>query len=173
MKRYVIGAWLVIFMFGAAACTKGEPFRETRGDDTVIGVSAEDAEMNAIIDRARRTVDTFLSVMEHPQSTQSGFMVKFPFPTDPGSETDVEHIWLNDFRKSGDGWSAVVNNEPFYIKTMKLGDRIRVDMTQVSDWAYVEDGYLVGGESIVYFYNRMSDEEKMDFDQHAGFKIRQ
>jgi uncharacterized protein YegJ (DUF2314 family) len=172
MKKLTVLVFIALSALAAAACTKDQPTRDTRGDETVYGVSGEDAEMNAIIDRARKTVDRFLAALDHPKANQEGFVVKYPFKTDPGSKNEIEHIWLNDFEKQGDGYTGVVNNEPFYIKAMKLGDRVPIDMKQVSDWAYVENGWLVGGESIVYFYDRMSDEEKKDFDANAGFKIR-
>jgi len=56
---------------------------------------------------------------------------------------------------------------------MKLGDKVEFYIHQISDWQYSdEEGYLVGGKSIVYFYNKMSNEEKIDFEKQTGFKTK-
>jgi uncharacterized protein YegJ (DUF2314 family) len=173
MKRFALIFAAIALCLGLAACDKQSGLqKETRGDETVISVSDEDAAMNAIIEEARQTVSQFLAALKSPQPNQTGFSVKFPFDTDPGSETKVEHIWLADIVEKDGKYMAVVNNDPFYIKKLKLGDKVPVDMTKVSDWMYIEDGYLVGGKSLLYFYDRMNAAEKKQFLDETGLKIR-
>lgn len=171
MKKGFILFMVAVLCFNISACSK-MMITEKRGDDSVISVESEDEEMNRIIDKARQTVSDFVTELNNPNTKGVDFTVKYPFTTDPGSENSVEHIWLVNIEVSNNKYYGIVANDPFYIKSMKLGDRVEIDINMVSDWKYVLDGYLVGGESIVYFYNRMSEQEKKDFEKEAGFKIR-
>jgi uncharacterized protein YegJ (DUF2314 family) len=146
---------------------------EKRGNDSVTSVSSEDQAMNAIINQARLSVNEFLKEYSNPNTTCTGFQVKYPFDTDPGSESTKEHIWLSNIEKNDGKYYGIVVNDPFYIKSMKYGDKVEFDINKISDWKYVKDGFLVGGKSIVYFYERMSEKEKKEFENEAGFKIKE
>ncbi|RPJ09775.1 MAG: DUF2314 domain-containing protein [Spirochaetaceae bacterium] len=170
MKKLFI---IILAMVTTIACCNDGKYRETRGNDTVVGVSDEDKEMNAIIDAARNTVGDFIKVLENPKPNQTDFSVKYPFPTDKGSPVEIEHIWLMNIEENKGIYSGLVANDPFHIKEMEFGDKVEFDIKKISDWKYVEDSYLVGGESIVYFYKQMTPDEKKAFPEQTGFKIRE
>jgi uncharacterized protein YegJ (DUF2314 family) len=161
--------FLLLYMIG---CTSSF-HTEKRGNDSVTRVNSEDQAMNAIIDQARGSVNEFLKEYSDPNSTCTDFAVKYPFDTDPGSKIAKEHIWLDNIEKKDGKYYGIVNNDPFYIKDMKFGDKVEFDINKISDWKYVKDGFLVGGKSIVYFYDRMSEKEKKEFEKEAGFKIKE
>jgi uncharacterized protein YegJ (DUF2314 family) len=163
---------LVIFLMALVFILTGCRLLLT-GDDPVIGVDSEDQEMNLIIEEARGSVNQFLEELDNPHTAGYGFSVKYPFDTDPGSRYEVEHIWLENIQTINEKYSGIVVNDPYYIKTMKYGDTVEFDINSISDWKYIENGYLVGGKSIVYFYNRMSEYEKKNFEKQAGFKIKE
>lgn len=162
---------LMVSVLSLVGCNNSLPI-EKRGNDSVISVKSEDQEMNLIIDQARESVSEFLNELNNPNSLGVDFSVKYPFATDPGSTTSLEHIWLGEIEQIDGKYYGIVINDPFYIKSMKYGDKVEFDINKVSDWKYVENGFLVGGKSIIYFYNRMSEEEKNDFEKQAGFKIK-
>jgi uncharacterized protein YegJ (DUF2314 family) len=141
--------------------------------DTIVEVSNEDVEMNAIIARARQTKNIFIKAYKNPNPGQKDFLVKYPFQTDGSSHLDTEHIWLSDILTKDGKYYGIVANDPFEIKKMKLGDLVTFNMENISDWKYIDNGYLVGGESIVYFYKQMTPKEKKQFEKEAGFKIRE
>lgn len=170
MKKGIV-IILIASLMSLVGCKNSLPI-EKRGNDSVISVKSEDQEMNLIIDQARKSVNVFLDELNNPNSLGTDFMVKYPFDTDPGSATSLEHIWLGEIEQIDSKYYGIVINDPFYIKSMKYGDKVDFDINKVSDWKYVENGFLVGGKSIIYFYNRMSEEEKKDFEQQAGFKIK-
>ena len=171
MKRAVTFVSIVIFCMAISAYSNALS-TETRGNDSVTSVSAEDVEMNRIIENARKNINIFLKELNNPNTKGSDFAVKYPFDTDAGSQLTKEHIWLTDIEKKGNKYYGIVANDPFYIKKMKNGDRVEFNIKMVSDWKYVEDGYLVGGESVVYFYNQMTPQEKKDFERNIGVKIK-
>jgi uncharacterized protein YegJ (DUF2314 family) len=149
-----------------------QQYKETRNGDTVVGVSDQDKEMNAIIAEARSSVGVFLEALADPKIDRSSAQVKYPFPTDPGSTLDVEHMWIADITQEGGRYYGILVNDPFYIQGMKFGDLVQFDITKISDWRYIQEGYIVGGKSIKYFYDQMSEEERREFDQNAGFEFR-
>ena len=171
MKKRLLIIFLIILCSNLSGCSKSLSV-DKRGNDSVVNVKSEDAEMNLIIEKARQSVNDFLKELNNPNTTGTDFSVKYPFDTDIGSKSSKEHIWLVDIKKNNDKYYGTVSNDPFYIKNMKIGDEVEFRIDEISDWKYVEDGFLVGGKSIVYFYNQMSKTEKKDFEKEAGFKIK-
>jgi uncharacterized protein YegJ (DUF2314 family) len=163
---------ILLLLVSTNSCTKNENGKDARGTETVVSVSKEDEEMNAIISEARKSIKQFEDAFNKPKSGQSDFSVKYPFETDPGSKNSIEHIWLVNITHEKEKYFGIVGNDPFYIKKMKLGDKIEFDIHNVSDWKYIEDGYVVGGKSIKYFYDRMNDDEKKQFEKQSGLKFK-
>lgn len=142
-----------------------------KGSDNVVRVQADDEAMNEIIRNARESVRTFLAALENPKPNQRDFAVKFPFGTDPGSESEVEHIWLSNLHQVGGQYEGTVANDPYYIQGMKFGDVVPFDPSLISDWKYVEDDRLVGGRSIVFMIKNLSKEERSQVLREIDFKI--
>lgn len=171
MKKIIITIALIAALICLVGCNNILPV-EKRGDDSVVDVKEDDEEMNLIIEQARESVNDFLNEFNNPNTSGTKFAVKYPFDTDSGSSCSKEHIWLEQIEEVDEKYYGIVVNDPFYIKSMKYGDKVEFDINNISDWKYEENGYLVGGESIRYFYNRMSKQEKKDFEEEAGFKIK-
>ena len=171
IKKGFIIIFLITLSFNIVACSKSLP-KETKGNDSIINVKSEDEEMNLIIEQARETIDEFLKELNDPDTKGIDFAVKYPFDTDPGSKSSKEHIWIVNIERNNDKYHGIISNDPFYIKNMKMGDKVEFDVNKISDWKYVKDGFLVGGKSIVYFYNQMSEKEKKNFEKEVGFKIK-
>ena len=129
--------------------------------------------MNGIIDNARKTKDEFIKILNDKSIDKYEASVKYPFETDPGSNNSIEHIWLTNITIENGNFYGIVANEPFYISNMKLGDNVKFDINKISDWKYIKDGYLYGGRSIKYFYDKMSKSEKEEFDSQANFKFKE
>ncbi len=172
MEKKYLFIFLALMISLSLSCEQSTN-KEVRGDDEVIGVSSEDAAMNKIIEDARASTDTFIKEFNGEDTTKTDFSVKYPFETDSGSTSEVEHIWLSNIEIDQGKYFGYVANDPFYISTLKLSDRVAFDIKKISDWKYIEKGYLVGGKSISYFYNQMSEKEKKEFEEQAGFKIKE
>src|SRR3954468_11410251 len=98
--------------------------------DKVTLVADNDPRMNAAIEKARGTTNTFITALRIPKSNQTGFAIKVPF-TD-GDQT--EHMWLSSVSYDGKNFQATVDNEPENVKTVKLGQKLTVEPTKISDW---------------------------------------
>jgi len=146
--------------------------KEKRGDETVTKVSPTDNEMNTIIAESRKTFNTFYKEYESHKYYQRDFSVKYPFKTDPGNINDIEHIWLVRLTMEKNKYYGIVANEPFYIKKMKIGDKVMYDPKKISDWKYVENGYLVGGKSIIYLLKNDSRDERNAVLKQIDYRIK-
>jgi len=172
MKRIAICV-IALLILTTLACEKNSVEKEGSGDEVVYTVSDENSEMNKIIAEARQNIGQFISALRDPSPSQSDFSVKYPFETDPEHGQGNEHIWLLDIKVVNGEYRGTIANDPFYIKKLKLGDEVPFDINKISDWKYIEDGSIVGGNSIKYIYNQMSESEKEEFVEQTGYKFKE
>jgi uncharacterized protein YegJ (DUF2314 family) len=159
-----MGRWLgipIVFALALAGCGKEHP------SDEVTYVAAADPRMNAAMEKARSTVGTFIAALQSPNPGQSGFSVKLAF-SDGGT---VEHMWLAPVSYDGHDFHGTVNNEPEKAKTVKMGDKVTVAPSKISDWMYVEDRKLVGGYTLRVLRDALSPAERADFDKSVPFVV--
>ena len=157
-------AILLVIMAG---CGDSVKVVEREGEPDVYGVVENNAQMNAAIEKARQSVDTFIKALQNPGAAQTFFSIKAKF-TD-GDE--VEHIWLESVTYDGKKLQGKIGNEPLYIKNISLGDAVSVMPKDISDWMFVENGKLVGGFTLQVLRNQMSGEERKKFDESIPFVI--
>jgi uncharacterized protein YegJ (DUF2314 family) len=116
---------------------------------------------------ARKTVEQFITALQHPGPGQQDFEVKKRFVQ--GSE--VEHIWLSDVQLVGNRLQGKIDNQPRKIGGLKLGQIASVKPKEISDWLYIDNGKLVGGYTVRVHYSDLSPQQKQKFDREADFKI--
>jgi uncharacterized protein YegJ (DUF2314 family) len=128
----------------------------TGDDPPVVGVRAADAEMNAAIAHARDTLPTFWASCDAPKPTEIGHALKVRF--DVGAE--VEHIWVSDVKKLSDGnYSGRFANEPSDLLGKNIGDQVKFKQIDISDWMFMRNEKVVGGETIKALLKSMPKEE--------------
>jgi uncharacterized protein YegJ (DUF2314 family) len=159
-----MGRWLgtvavVALIF--AGCGKKHPA------DKVTYVADDDPRMNAAMDKARSTVKTFTAALKSPKAGQSAFSIKMGF-TDSGN---TEHMWLTPVTFDGSKFTGTVNNEPEKVKTVKMGQKVTVAPDKISDWMYIENRKLVGGETLRVLRAALTPAERADFDKSVPFTI--
>ena len=96
--------------------------------DKVRSVRADDKRMNAAIQTARRSVNTFIVALKAPQSGQKGFSVKKAFK----QGDKVEHMWLNSVSYDGRVFHGTLNNTPQMVTNVRIGSRVTVDPKELS-----------------------------------------
>jgi uncharacterized protein YegJ (DUF2314 family) len=156
--------WLLIVALSALSlvgCGKKQPV------DKVTYVAPDDPRMKAAIEKARSNVNTFIAALQSPKPGQSGFSVKMAFIE--GDNT--EHMWLTPVRYDGQKFHGTINNEPEKIKSVKLGQKVSIEPSQISDWMYLENRKLKGGETIRALRDAMTPAERADFDKSVPFVL--
>jgi uncharacterized protein YegJ (DUF2314 family) len=157
-------AFVVLGLVIVAGCNK-KP--KPASDDPVTMFDKNDPKMNAAMDKARGSVKSFIAALKAPKAGQSGFSVKMAF-TD-GDQT--EHMWLSPVSYDGTKFSGTVNNTPEMVKNVKIGQTVTVSPEKISDWMYIENKKLVGGETLRVMRNALSPAERADMDKNMPFKI--
>jgi len=160
---------LVLIFFGLVtlvACGQATK-TERQGQPDIYNVDDGDKEMNDAIKKSRQTFDNFLTAFKKQKSNQTGFSVKMPFSTKDGAE----HIWLVNIESTNGQLFGQVDNVPENVSSIKLGDKIEIEKDKISDWFYIENNVLIGGLTIRVLRDRMSPEEKKQFDQEFGIKF--
>ena len=130
-------------------------------------IKDDDIEMAKAVKKARSSVRTFIAAVLHPTAAQRDFEVKKPFV----HEGSVEHIWLSDVNFSGGRFHGRVDNRPRNIPGLKMGDLVSVNPNEITDWAFVDKGTLVGGYTIRVLFNELSPERKDAMEKEANFHI--
>ncbi len=142
--------WVVLVGI-TGACVLGiltiSPPPEVSAEDRspVIDVRTADPEMNAAIARARSSLATFWASYDAPKSSETGHSLKVHFSTRKGGE----HIWIAELKKQPGGtFSGVFANEPRDLPGKHAGEAVKFTETDISDWMFMRNGKIVGGETI-------------------------
>ncbi len=107
-------------------------FSTALAKDKVIDYAGNDKAMNAAIAAARKSLPAFWKRFAKPAKDEVGFSIKVRI----SDGNFGEHFWTRDVEKNDDIIHAVIDNDPKNIKTVKKGQRIRVNSSDITDWMY-------------------------------------
>jgi uncharacterized protein YegJ (DUF2314 family) len=169
-------AWFIYMFFVAVACQNSDD-ESTNESGLVTGKNAEgeeaftfssgDAKMNAAIAQANKTWPLFEQNIFTGEPGTSHFAAKMIFRF----LGDEEHLWLINLHKKNGFLYGILDDPPFKIKDMKVGDTIMIKKDRISDWVYAENGKMIGGYTIRVIYNNMSPQEKQKYAASLPYKI--
>ena len=162
--RYPFALVCLGLLFALSACQSEESFN-SKG---IYNVAAGDPEMLATMKQARATLPRFLAAVQRHDSLDSNFAVKLPFAD--GEQT--EYIWLGEPALENGKWYGTVDNTPEYTHEVREGERVPFDTAKVADWNYTRKGELMGGYSVRLLRNRMTPQERAEFDESTGWTIK-
>jgi uncharacterized protein YegJ (DUF2314 family) len=123
-----------------------KPHVEAEGRSPVVDVRSVDAEMNAAIARARSSLPLFWASYDAPKASENGHSLKVRFAN---AANNGEHIWMADVKKIADGrYSGRFANAPRYLPGKHAGDLIEFREHDISDWMFLRNDKIVGGETL-------------------------
>ena len=153
---------LVVLAFIASACSRNS------ADSHHQQVDAGDAAMNSAIETARSTTGKFVAAFRDRPPGSANFYVKKPFRVRDGK---WEHMWVEVLSMQNDVMTGRVANEAQETTEVKLGDLVKVRLSEISDWKYNNGRKLVGGYTIRYFIERMTPAQRAEFLKSADFEL--
>jgi uncharacterized protein YegJ (DUF2314 family) len=125
-----------------------------QGRSPIVDVNAGNPEMNAAIARARATLPTFWASYDAPVASETGHSLKVRFAKPTSGH---EHIWMAEVKKTANGrYQAKFANVPRDLPGKKAGDVAEFGDADVSDWMFMRNGKIVGGETIRPMLKMMS-----------------
>ena len=148
LARIVLGA-LLLAGVAFVSCSK------SKSADRTIDIKDDDAEMNAAIAKARETLPKFWAEFDHPAPNEENFSLKVKI-TDGKA---VEHFWTEKVEKKDGKIFANIANDPDLVHNVKMGDRVEIPETDISDWFYLRDGKMVGNYTLRVLFKHMSADE--------------
>jgi len=80
-------------------------------------------------------------------------------------------MWIKVLEENNGVFNGVVANEAEETREVKMDQKVSLNISEISDWKYIDGKKLVGGYTIRYFYERMSPKEREDFLKEAGFDL--
>lgn len=164
MRKIISVITVSILIFG---CKNTEPI-ERLNEPAIYTVTEVDAEMNEAIKEAKKNLPKFYKDLESENPKYNSFGIKMTFPHENGDE----HIWINSLFKKNNDYFGIVDNLPEFTRDVKRGDTVQIITNRVSDWMYLENSELKGGYTIRLLRNRMTNDEKIEFDKTSGMVIK-
>ena len=129
--------------------------------------SSTDTELEAAIQQARSSLDTFIAKIGMPHADRTFVAVKVRF-TPPGKSP--QDIWVDEVTYTDGILRGNVGDDIPELK-LEAGEKITVDEEDILDWMIVEDGKLIGGFTIRLAVQRMSPEERERFFETLDYSI--
>jgi uncharacterized protein YegJ (DUF2314 family) len=132
------------------------PVAAVAQDSGSITVPNEDQELNEARDKARSLLGHFWQKLGDPGPDETGFAIKVALPHGRNS---TESIWTKDIERKDGKISAVINNVPREVTTVRVGERIQIAEGQISDWMYMRAGKIVGNFTMRPLLKRMQPQD--------------
>lgn len=124
----------------ATACgADAQSGRNERKSDEIVNFRDTDAEMNAAMAEARRTLPTFWKLLASDPVVAETGKIKVGFDTSGG----LEHIWVREVRYEKGVVRGLLDNRPVYLEASK-GDPVTIDPAKISDWSYIRNDRMYG-----------------------------
>lgn len=121
-------------------------FQEWDGGDLAIHFSKNATDLMAR--RARQTLPVLHALMDEFASLELPVLAKIGYPTDSGAGGGAEHLWFSVHAINSDTLDATLENQPFDIAGMKMGERGTHPVAQLTDWAIMSPAGQINPRSL-------------------------
>lgn len=157
---------LVSAIFLLSACSP-ETTLEKAQSDKITFVEKDDPAMLRAFEKARATLDEFLSRAESPAPGESGFAVKVAVK----QNDETEYFWITPFNRKGDRFSGEINNEPQSVTNVKLGQNFEFSRADIYDWTYMDaKDSMKGNFTSCALLTHEPPEQATEFKRHYGLE---
>ncbi|MCL2139799.1 MAG: DUF2314 domain-containing protein [Treponema sp.] len=128
--------------------------RENRFDPTILQIE----------ENSRGTLTSFFRNLNRAASEKNNFFVKYPFLAEPDSSIRTEQLWLSNISYENGDYYGIVANTPQKISGISKGSKVVFFTDFITDWMYIQNGKIIGGQSIKYLLEKIPKNE-LDFQQ--------
>lgn len=129
--------FIALALIGMAPALAAKPRVERRGADTITALPEGQRELEAAMAKARRGMPGFLAMLANPPAGTSDYMVRYPV-------TRQDQVWLGDLTREGPVLIGTLLSQPPG-KLHTKGERLRMPIARISDWAYRDANGVVQG----------------------------
>jgi uncharacterized protein YegJ (DUF2314 family) len=149
----------------ALLCLSVAAFADPVADKTV-RMTTEDAEMNAAIQTAQASLDSFLILSAKPPNGTSGFKLKVKVTDRHGTEV----MWVTPFQQTATGFSGTLADTPERVTSVRNGQQFTFTRSQIADWGYTLRGKQRGSFTVCVLFKHMPAAEVQKYRDDYGFE---
>jgi uncharacterized protein YegJ (DUF2314 family) len=132
--------------------------------DELAIVAKSDPAMARAMSKARQTLPDFLNVATTPKPGMEGFAVKVAI-----REGDsAEYFWITPFTDKAGEFSGAINNTPRQVHSVKLGQTITFNQSEIVDWMYMDGDKMKGNYTACALLKSASKQEAEEFKKRFG-----
>jgi len=124
-----------------------------------IEVDQSDKEIEKIAENARRALPTFFRNLTRPEAGADNFFVKYPLSADDGG---TEQVWLGNIHFKEGIYYGRLANMPKLQSGRKKNNLITFDPDKITDWMYIQNGKIIGGQSIKYLLEKIPENQRSE-----------
>ena len=130
--------------------------------ETTMFTDKYDSDILLIEDNAQNSLSTFFRNLNRANSRNRNFYVKYPFLADADSGIRTEQVWLTGIYYENGNYYGTIANSPMNISSLKKDDKVIFSTDSVTDWMYIHNGKIIGGQSIKYLLENIPEEQRND-----------
>lgn len=137
-------------------------------EDQIVQIDSDDKDMNKAINKAQETLNSFREAFD--SNKYEDYTIKAMFKT---KDNNIEHMWVNNLQYINGQFLGTLANTPMGEMDITHGDSIKINNRDISDWMYIDPktNTIYGGYTMRVIYNRMSDDQKAQFEEQMGGKF--
>jgi uncharacterized protein YegJ (DUF2314 family) len=132
--------------------------------DELAIVAESDPVMAKAMSKARQTLPDFLNTAATPKAGMEGFAVKVAVR----DGDKAEYFWITPFTAKDGTFSGAINNEPRSVRSVKLGESITFDQSEIVDWMYMDGDKMRGNYTACALLKSASKQEAEEFKKRFG-----
>ena len=132
--------------------------------DELAFVAKSDPVMAKAMSKARATLPDFLSTAAAPKAGMDGFAVKVAIR----DGEQAEYFWITPFTTKDGAFSGEINNTPRLVHSVKLGQTITFDKSEIVDWMYLDGDNMKGNYTACALLKSASKREVEEFKKRFG-----
>jgi uncharacterized protein YegJ (DUF2314 family) len=151
-------------LLGAAVAAAAQTITQKAERDELAIVAKSDPIMARAMSEARQTLPDFLDVAAAPKPGLEGFAVKVAIR----EGDNAEYFWITPFTAKGGEFSGAINNTPREVHSVKLGQTITFNRSEIVDWMYLDGGKMKGNYTACALLKSASKQEAEEFKKRFG-----
>jgi uncharacterized protein YegJ (DUF2314 family) len=107
-------------------------------------IDSEDPRMIEAVSEAQERFPEFIKAMKK-RGPKDTFCVKVPFTDTEEEDAYKEFMWISVREVSDTHITGRLDNEPTHVKSIRLGQLVRIPRHKLNDWLYVINEEMTGG----------------------------
>lgn len=151
-----------LIAFSSPALADSISEKANRGD--VIDVPTEDPDMAAAMRKAQETLPDFLKALDGGRVDSSKLSVKLKVVDSDATE----HFWASDVKRSGNGFTATLANQPVNVTNVTFGQTMTFKAGDIEDWIVMDGDTMRGSFTTCVLIKRQPPEEGEAYARQIG-----